>query len=172
MPVFTNRCAKAQDHTEYPVGFRWKFQFDGIGKIFSALKAFYMRFELKWTSEVEKPKIIPMKEVWMLFYVGSWSVNIEFGLKRFFIQTIWETINIRSRPYSLNNPNWSNLSPPVLCKKFKWSTGYSEGGILPSNKILPRVISIVQIQIFETYEFHKDSYASYARIQHNIIMFH
>ena len=41
---------------------------------------------------------------------------------------------------------------------------------LPSNKISPRVI--FQIQIFKTYEFHKDSYASDARIQHNIIMFH
>ena len=70
-----------------------------------------------------------------------------------------------TRPYSLN-PNRcfmyyaknSNDQPVIQRAEF-----------LPSNKIFAS--GNFQIQIFKTYEFHKDSYASHARIQHNIIMF-
>lgn len=98
------------------------------------------------------------------FIVGSWSVNIEFGLKRNLFRPYGKIE--RARPYSLN-PNRCFL---YYAKNSNDQPVIQRAEFLPSNKISPRVS--FQIQIFKTYEFHKDSYASHARIQHNIIMFH
>ena len=91
-------------------------------------------------------------------------MNIEFGLKRNLFRPYGKIE--RARPYSLN-PNRCFL---YYAKNSNDQPVIQRAEFLPSNKISPRVS--FQIQIFKTYEFHKDSYASHARIQHNIIMFH
>ena len=95
--------------------------------------------------------------------MGSWSVNIEFGLKRNLF-----------RPYGKIELDSSIFIEPkslfyVLCKNSNDQPVIQRAEFLPSNKIFAS--GNFQIQIFKTYEFHKDSYASHARIQHNIIMF-
>ena len=96
--------------------------------------------------------------------MGSWSVNIEFGLKRNLFRP-YGKIESSTRPYSLN-PNRCFL---YYAKNSNDQPVIQRAEFLPSNKIFAS--GNFQIQIFKTYEFHKDSYASHARIQHNIIMF-
>ena len=99
------------------------------------------------------------------FICGKLVSEYRIWSKKKFIQTIWENFE-RARPYSLN-PNRCFL---YYAKNSNDQPVIQRAEFLPSNKISPRVI--FQIQIFKTYEFHKDSYASHARIQHNNITFH
>ena len=91
-------------------------------------------------------------------------MNIEFGLKRNLF-----------RPYGKIELDSSIfIEPKSSCFMYYAKNSNDQPVIqraefLPSNKIFAS--GNFQIQIFKTYEFHKDSYASHARIQHNIIMF-
>ena len=119
--------------------------------------------ELKSPSECEIPKPKTVQK-WSNDLMGSWSVNIEFGLKRNLFRP-YGKIESSTRPYSLN-PNRCFL---YYAKNSNDQPVIQRAEFLPSNKIFAS--GNFQIQIFKTYEFHKDSYASHARIQHNIIMF-